>query len=331
MTVTMEYALWTDLESGAKPKLIKAAHYSKERDGGILTCAHPRCTAELYHVAAHSITGGGEKSGKSRNVMMRKISAHFARKAGEIHNRDAGCDYPNSEDAGSVKRANRLMAFFGAKGRKYIYLNSGLEGGQFNLPNAYKAFFRTTKHYGSTVKQSPLDATYSVKTAKDWRKLEQHTPFEDAFYNNVDVIANGYRVPFREFMMLSYKQLFNTAFHDAVHHNSRALVTEVVPLVHKSGTNEESGTYFVPCAPQRVPGRHSGFEYKVQPILATRRPELFKDFADSVRYRIWATRALVDPDVRGRLQSIREGSAPDSLPVTLWVNTENQIAELRST
>lgn len=322
MSITIEWADWINPDNG-KTVRIKAADYNKERDGGTLMCPHPGCTCELKHVPEH----------KGRGSII--ISAHFARKTGkQVHNRTMGCIYPNSTHEENAKaraeKANKIINFFESTGQKYIYLNNPFPG-TTELPQKLRTIWRHVNNH-PTATQSDNDATFSVKTAKDWERLRQHKSFGDPFYKDAFVVSNSYTVPFAQFQALSHARLIKIAAYDVQHQFNHMVLTEVTPLPGKTEVNHEKGVYFIKCKPQAVKSKKDNFTLNIQPVIATSSRALAEEFnkhGDDKRFLVWASGVRINPaHTHQQAEMIRDGLSENNLPVTLLVNDRRQFVPL---
>src|SRR5688572_12333290 len=102
MTVKIAWAHWKHPVTGdISPQ--SARNYLKGAFGGTLTCPYAGCTAALKHVPEYQTLGSFT------------IPAHFARMPDAIHNRAAGCEFPNRDDGPEAEeraeQQNRLVRF----------------------------------------------------------------------------------------------------------------------------------------------------------------------------------------------------------------------------
>lgn len=324
MPITIGYADLIDPTTGATKIGVAASDYNKERDGGQLVCPHPGCKAELMHRPSYMARGG------------ETISAHFARMPDAVHDRNAGCPYPNKGDRPDSKAENRLFGFLNCDVQKYIYLNNALQpDNSLKLPGQLRLRFRRVNGH-STVKRNEYEKTWSVSSAKDLTTLYRHNDFSNDFYKNVKVVVsapnrNGsFGLQFNSFFAPDIESLFRRAAKQDKDNANHPVATIVRPSLVRTATNLQAdgdGWYYMDCLPETREGVNvKGTEFNLTPVLRTRDPAIFEKLKDTERTMVVGTIDDFDKAASAKTaQDIAAGRIANRLPITITVNSADQI------
>lgn len=324
MAITIKYADLYNPETGEIKEHLSADTYSKKRDGGSLTCAHPGCGCELKHIPRHL------------SVRKTPIKAHFARMPGQLHNRNVGCPFPNPGDSPDTPEQSRLIEFIESTGQKYIYINGDMPVGAVTLPPSAKKQFQNIDGH-RTIKSNRYEKTYTAKTAAQLATLGKYHDFYNNFYNRVRVAFitpdhEAQLLAFRDFFQPSVKSAFRHATQNEKHGISHPFAMIVRPSKVRTYTNiqNDKAWYYMACLPESTEGLNiKDVQLNLTPIIRTRNPEVLEKMSDTTPTLIIASlHGFSAKETFEHAKKIANGEVENTLPIYLNVHSASQFKTL---